>query len=64
MSPSAFRTLPHPQGAYQPDADDARNQLAEELARAEYAQARPNPLLGDNTVTNSKMQVVLDGSYR
>ena len=33
-------------GAYRPDADDARNQLAEELARAEYAQARPNPLLG------------------
>ncbi|GAA3683206.1 hypothetical protein GCM10023081_21410 [Arthrobacter ginkgonis] len=46
MSPSAFRVLPHSQGAYQPDADDARNQLAEELARAEYAQARPNPLLG------------------
>ena len=46
MPPSVLRALAHPQGAYQPDADDARNQLAEELARAEYAQARPNPLLG------------------
>jgi len=46
MSPSAFPALARWQEAFQPDAGDARNQLAEELARAEYAQARPNPLLG------------------
>ncbi|GER24345.1 hypothetical protein NCCP1664_28400 [Zafaria cholistanensis] len=38
--------LSHPEEPYRPAADEARRQLAEELARAEYAQARPNPLLG------------------